>query len=395
MISVKFFDIFKKKIGYDKRNEIFENGEDNAYPEMIDRLINNSVTAKMASDIMCQYLKGSGYGKVLDDTIINNDTKTTLRDFDTHVKNEIVKNRGVFIHVNYEIQENGTLTQTNPKVLPFDWCRIGKKDSLNYNGKIHVKSDWRNSRDEPVTFDVFNDNQTVLKAQIKATGGIEKYKGQVFYYNADIKYHYPLARVDSVIRDCDSEAQSAIYKNQLLRKGFFGKTLIVTRPLVDDNIPQEIEYEGKMIPNREYLEEVSEADDVQDNIEKFIGAENAGGCMMVTLDHAGEKLEDAILVKNIEANINPDMFRGVEASVRENILMTHCNLPAGLVKSSEGLFSTTGDDILEMKKTYWENTKNERDLATAIVNRFTKHIFETELVVLPLIEKKIIEPIEE
>lgn len=385
MISVKTIDINKKEIAFDNKAEIFINGKSNDYPERIDRLINNSVTAKMASAIMTQYLVGRGFGQY-DKVIVNEKEQTTLKQYATNLARELVDNRGVFIHVNYEVNADGSVVICNPKVMPFDWCRIGKKDDAGYNGKILVKTDWNDSKVEAKEFNVFNDTPKVLKTQIEAVGGIANFKGQIFYFNSDIKYHYPLARIDSVMSDCDSEAQASIYKNQLLRKGFFGKTLIVTRPLISKSISETIYRDDVEVPNPEYIEAESEAEQTETEIEDFMGAENVGGAMMVTLDHEGDKLEDAILVKNIEANIEPNLFKDIEVSLRENILIAYNNLPAGLVKGNDGMFSESGGSILEMKRTYWENTTEERDVFKIILNRFLP--FETDLVITPLIEEE-------
>ena len=171
------------------------------------------------------------------------------------------------------------------------------------------------------------------------------------------------------MNDCDSEAQSGIYKNQLLRKGFFGKTVIVTRPLIDANVE---EYLNDGTLNPEYIKAQSEAELTKKTLEDFVGAENAGGAMLVQMDFAGDKFEDAILFKNIESNINPDLFQNVENSVRENILIAFNNLPVGLVKSNEGIFSNSGEAIKEMKKTYWENTSKERNILETIINDLLK-----------------------
>lgn len=390
MISgVKLIDIVKKVIKWDKKLEIHTNGKDNAYPEKSDRLINNSVTAKMCSLLMSQFLIGKGFGEVTDDIVINSQENITLIEFGKHVSDEVTKHRGVFIHVNYEIDGN-TVKPVNFKVLPLEWCRVGRKDSNDYNGKILVKTDWTDSKETAIVYDVYNPHPAVVLSQIREAKGVSKYRGQVFYYNSDSKYYYPLSRIDAVMEDCDSEAQAGVYKNQLLRKGFFGKTLIVTRPLVDGTLQEFTtdEATGKEIPNKDYVEAQSEADEVQDSLEEFIGADNAGGAMVMQMDNAGDKLEEAILFKNIEANIDPDMFKGVESSTRDNILIAHNNVPIGLVKSNEGLFANSAESIVEMKRSYWENTENERKLVEFIVGKFAKFVTNVPIKVLPLIEEK-------
>lgn len=390
-MKVKLIDIIKKAIKFDKKRNIFLNGEDNAYPESQDRLINNSVTAKMASLLMVQYLIGEGFGKELDNKVLNTEENLTLIDFATDIAEEITNQRGVFIHVGY----NGdTLKPINPKILPLDWCRLGKKDDKRYNGKILIKTDWRNSKEEAIEIDVFNPKKSVVRSQIRKAGSPKKYKGQVFYFNMDRKFFYPLSRIDSVQNDCDSEAQSSIYKNTLLRKGFFGKTLIVTRPLVDANIKKhhyvgEGENKTKEV-NPEYIQDRSEAKEAKKKIESFCGAENAGGAMLIQMDNAGEDLDKTILFKNIESKIDPDLFQNVETGVRDNILIAFNNLPIGLVKASDGLFSNSAESIIEMKKTYWENTSRDRDNLEYIVNLFFKAMFgesSSKLKVLPLIQE--------
>lgn len=367
-MKVSLVDIAKRLIKWDKRQDIYKNGYDNQYPERTDRLVNNSVTAKTATNIMTQYLIGKGFGDS-DQIKVNKDQN--LIEFAEEVAYNITKYRGVFIHVNYNLN----YTFSDFKVLPFSSCRIGKKDDKKHNSKILIKEDWNDDKEKANVIDVFNPIKEVVKAQINANKGsseqekIEKYKGQVWFYSLDPQYYYPLSRIDAVMNDCDSEAQSALYKNQLLRKGFFGRTLVVTRPLIDTDIEETIyDKNGLPILNPEYRKARSEADTTKKMIEDFIGAENAGGAMLVEMEFAGDKLEEAILVKNIESNIEPDLFANLEESLRANILIAHNNLPIDLIKLSGGL-SNSGEKVLQDKKTYWENTDKERTILELVINK--------------------------
>lgn len=345
-MKATFFEYFKRAISWNKPIEVYSNDTDNAYPDRMDRLISNSVTAKSAANIMVQYLLGKGYTAEIDGLIVNKDKNLTLRDFADDVAEDLVKQRGVFIHVNW----NALYQISDMVVLPFDWCRVGKKDSKNYNGKIAIYNDgWTNPKKANIEWiDVFNHRKKVIDAQVEAAGGWESYKGQVLFINLDSKLIYPLSIIDSVAKDCDSEAQAAIYKNQLLRKGFFGNTLVIRRPI--ENIE-----EGKAMDKA---------------IEDSLGAENAGGVLCLEMEFAGEKLEDAILIKQIDSKMDDKLFNYTESSVRENILVAFNNLPAGLVKTSDNsLFGNSGEAILEMKRTYWENTTKERNALTAIINK--------------------------
>lgn len=351
-------DVWKRLTPWSKSADVYANDVDNAYPERMDRLINNSVTAKSAAAIMVQYLIGKGYGPEADNIIINKQKNLKLIDFADDVADDLVKQRGVFIHINY----NALYQVADCSVLPFEWCRMGKKDSTDYSGKIAICKEWlKPKRSDIELIDVYNPRKAVIDAQVENAGGWEHYKGQVLYINMDTKLIYPLSRIDAVAEDCDSEAQASIYKNRLLRKGFFGNTLVVTRPLVGDGLEP---------GSHAFKEAESEREAFQKAIKESLGAENTGGVLCLEMDFAGEKLEDAILIKQIESRIDDQLFNYTETSVRENILVAFNNLPAGLIKTNDNaLFGNSGEAIREMKRTYWENTTKERNLLTATLNQ--------------------------
>jgi len=351
-------DVWKRLTPWSKSADVYANDTDNAYPERMDRLINNSVTAKSAAAIMVQYLIGKGYGPDADSLIINKEKNLKLIDFADDVADDLVKQRGVFIHINW----NALYQIADCSVVPYEWCRIGKKDSNDYAGKIAISKEWlKPKRSEIELVDIYNPRKAVIDAQVEKAGSWEHYKGQILFINMDTKLIYPLSRIDSVSEDCDSEAQASIYKNKLLRKGFFGNTLVVTRPLVG---------EGLEPGSTALVEAESERERFQQAIKDSLGAQNTGGVLCLEMDFAGEKLDDAILIKQIESKIDDKLFNYTETSVRENILVAFNNLPAGLIKTNDSaLFGNSGEAIREMKRTYWENTSKERSLLTAVINQ--------------------------
>jgi len=367
-------DVWKRLTPWSKSADVYANDTDNTYPERMDRLVNNSVTAKSAAAIMVQYLIGKGYGTDADSIIINKEKNLKLIDFADDVADDLVKQRGVFIHINW----NALYQIADCSVVPYEWCRIGKKDSNDYAGKIAISKEWlKPKRSEIELVDVYNPRKAVIDAQVEKAGGWEHYKGQILFVNMDTKLIYPLSRIDSVSEDCDSEAQASIYKNKLLRKGFFGNTLVVTRPLVGEGLE----------PGSTALTEAeSERERFQQAIKDSLGAQNTGGVLCLEMDFAGEKLDDAILIKQIESKIDDKLFNYTETSVRENILVAFNNLPAGLVKTNDSsLFGNSGEAIREMKRTYWENTSKERSLLTAVINQLLQRSQDyASLIVQPL-----------
>ena len=117
----------------------------------------------------------------------------------------------------------------------------------------------------------------------------------------------------------------------------------------------------------------SDRDTFKDGIKKFIGVGEAGGVMHMEVDFAGENLEQAILFKNIESTINPELFRFTEDSAVTKILMAFNNLPIALVKSPDSaLLGNSGDALRVAKETYWENTTKERELVENLLNDLWK-----------------------
>ena len=371
--SATIIEIEKKVVEFDNKKEIYNNGEDNQYPERIERLIKNSVTAKTASGIMQQYLVGFGFGET-DNLIVNKFKNTKLIDFTNQLVKSKVNQKGYFIHVNW----NANFKIKDMQVLPFTSPRVGRIDDLDYNGKIIVHKNWIGKIENEKTFNVYNPDPEIIEAQVrKASGNLKKtltasdwaqYKGQILYVNDDYDYIYPDSRIDAVKLDCDNEHLITLYKNTILRDGFFGKTLVITRPLIGDVTELVYNSDNIEIRNPLYAEAETERENFKDTIKSFLGAKNVDGVLHLELEFDHEKLEDAILFKNIESNINPDMFEKIEVSVRKNILIAFNNLPVGLVQSSEGLFSAGADALLQMEKAYFKNTQTERDSLQTQIN---------------------------
>ena len=382
-MKVTVFEIVKRLVTWDKKLEIYQNGADNLYPERIDRLINNSVTAKMASEMMVQYVLGKGFGEA-DNFKVNDSQK--LIDFAIDLADSLVRQRGIAIHFDYNLN----FEPINPKVLDFTKVRLGLKDSKQYNGKILFKNDWSDNKEDAVVFDVFNKSENVVKAQIKKAGTIDKYKGQVMYINLDSRYYYPLSRIDAVINDCDSESQAAIYKNMILRKGFFGKQIIMTPPLISNDEPEMVLNDlGELVRNREFARRQAEADEVKKTIESFIGSENAGGALMIESPDFINGIDTIFKIQTINSEVNDKMFEYTENSVSKNILMAFNNIPVALVKSPDSaMFGNSGESITEAKKMYWENTSKERNKLETIINDIVQNLPTWEgqyLFVQPLI----------
>lgn len=392
-MKVHLMGIYHKLTKFDKQIGIIKNGIDNAYPERIERFINNSVTAKTSANIMAAFLVGKGFGEPNNKIIVNAKKGTTLFKLADKISKNLTRQRGVYIHVNYNLN----YTFDSIDVLPFNHCRLGKKDDDDYNGKIGVSEKFGTEKikNSDIEFiDVYNPDKEVIKAQIDNCKGdteVEKlrnYKGQIWFINLDDDYIYPLSTIDAVQNDCDSEAQASIFKNRSLRKGFFGKNVVLTDPLIgglEDYETPELFAIAK-----------SEREDFKDTINDFIGAENVGGSLHIEKEFQdGQKLEDVFKIINIDSNIDDKMFEYTENSTFKNILMAFNNIPSGLVRTDNTMFAQSGESIYAMQKAYQDNTMSIRMEIEAIVNVLMDNFKKkTNVKIVPLIDIKQEEEVE-
>ena len=374
MILTTLVNLYKNIVKYDPHKGIFINGIDNAYPERVERTINNSVTARQSAALLQAFITGRGF-EGLNEVAVNS-KGTTLLQFLNEVAYSFSRQYGAFVHVNYNL--NGDIVYLDS--LPYSHCRIGKKDDNKYNGKILVSPDWNDRRKTPEVFDVYSPLKEVVLAQITKQG-INKYKGQILFINPS-PFEYPLSKVDPVILDADTEHQISIFKNASLRKGFFGKQIVITRPFAD----------GAMENNPSYGDKITERNNFRDAMEKFLGAENVASFLHLEIPLDSFDLEKEIIFKNIDSNINDKLFAHSELTVSDNIRMAFNNIPAALIRSTDSsVFGQSGEYLKAMKLFYQEETEFERLLIESEISKLTlKYIgLQKKLTIKPLINVNI------
>jgi len=285
---------------YLKNEQIYEYGENNLYPYEAAAYKNASVTAISASDWMVRLMVGKGFDKDANTKLIS-DGYSFYR-FLRNLSRSLADNNGVYVHVDYD--EN--FKPCAFEVLPFWTCRVGWIDSRGFTSKIHYSTDWTKGGKNTIVYDSFNPVEDVVRMQVEKSGGINQYKGQVYYYNRNEEYVYPQNRLHACFDEADNEKKIGKYKNTILTRGFFGKTLIVTRPLVGRLDPDASKEERD-----EHRAKESEYDEFNNMIQESLGAENVSGALHLQMDFDDGKLEDQIIFKNIESNINPDLFQKI------------------------------------------------------------------------------------
>ena len=331
------------------------NGEKNDYPTMIELLVGGSATAKACAGVIADFIYGKGFSleaearatarqqrtRFRKDTLYINDKRETPNDLLKKVARSLSYHKGVFVQVNY----NQLFQKTSVQVLPYRYCRLGARDSNNYRGKVLYYENWDNLQDKKEVdknvkaIDLYDPSPKVIQEQVDAAGGWDNYKGQVYFLNLDRNDSYPLAWVDVVLLDCESEMLSTKYTRNGFKKGFFGTYAFVTSTMNSDE----------------------DREDFRDNLRNSIGVEAEQSVFHFELEMKGDKLEDQVLVKPIESNVKADLFEYADKKTANNIRKTYGNIPPVLIDFVEGkLGNTSGDSLKEARIFMQEQMQEER-----------------------------------
>ncbi|MBC5836791.1 phage portal family protein [Flavobacterium muglaense] len=346
-MRIKLVDIDNRlSIKYNKQDDVFSWGVDNAYPSLVNSLINSSVTAKQCVDLNSKYLYGKGFefasGIKDKSSLIVNKRGVNINQLLRIVTREFSGQNNLFLHINY----NALYQVTSVDMLSCEDGRIGKNDSTGYSGKYIVYDNWDKSKGKKIEkkdyniIDKYNPNPAVIDAQVKSAGGWNKYKGQILHITSDYNELYSLSDIDSVVYDADSEFQAALFKNSGLRKGFFGAKLFVVKPFSSD----------------------SERKDFENTINDLKGSENSSGVLLLESNAESDVLSEQFLIQDINSNINDKQFESSEASSAKNIRKAF-GIPSILIEDSDNsIFGNSGELLLQAKQMHWDNKEEERQI---------------------------------
>jgi hypothetical protein len=351
----------RTEIKVDKQAGIFNNGADNAYPQLIERIINGSVSARTASDMLKKFLIGNGFAQDgINSTIIykNFMGEVTLYDLLSQVCGSIAKHRGAYLQVQWNM--NGKISSL--KHLPYRDCRLGKSDSNNYSGLIHLYNNWDKQtgnfeKGKIRKIDVFNPIKEVIQKQMQD----ETWQGQIAYLYLDDEYVYPLATIDCVREDADTENQIGLFKNGELRRGFFAKYIMYHT--IFENEQDEKEFKA--------------------SIEGNIGGGHETSMILMPAEFNEDgtfKSESNVKLEKIEQNHNDKIFESFENSVKKNICKSHLGLPNFLVDSNDSSsFAQSGESFVQGFVFYNTQTKDWRTKISQFIAKIMKYHENAEL----------------
>lgn len=352
-----------KTIKSDTTNGIMSFGKENDYPQIIERLVYGSQTAKACSEIYSKFIGGDGFvnpeiGKIVVGRDIKN-KPTTLDMIRRQIADSISVFSGVYIHCNFNLDAK----VVNTNLIPFKKCRFSTVDDKGYSSLIGVSNEWdykffRKGKRVINWYNTYNTNKAVFESNVKNAGGIESFNGQIYFNYTNDTYFYPLSTFDSVYLDCDSEFRLQLNRNNELRNGFT-KKVIINLPLTDDSV---------------------DGAELAREIENFMGVD--GNKTMVFQSQVnpvtGELISDGFKVETLDSNMDLAINEKAEGTCVNNIRKAIKGMPALLIDYDNGGLNQSGEMIVQAVNFYNSLTLPGRENISDIIRELYSN-FDNEI----------------
>ena len=284
----------------------------------------------------------------------------TTDDIVTAVAQDLANYGGFALHVNYDLACRIVELQH----VPFESCRLQEDDDSGYIGHIVTHPDWtarttrggkilKVSKDTIVTYDRFNPDPAIVRAQIAASGGIEYYKGQVMWVSTAGRDRYPLPKYDRVLTDLSTDEGLSNIKFRNARCNFLASAFVITKRSQTLN---EVDERQRAVEAQGFAEELAQ----------FQGDETGNVLISLTVDNDEDKPE---ILSFPTKNFDKD-FEVTDSSVVERIYSAFEQEPFLCIRSGKlGFSGTTIHDCYA----YYSSLVNKEQ---RIISRALERVFD-------------------
>lgn len=352
-----FIELFNREVKAVGEHDIYNNDEDNLYPNRVELVERNSVTALACSNKLKAFITGLGFvNQDFNELVVNPKKGIKGYQFLNMVSASLGTHRGVYVHVTYDIE--GDIKSLD--VLPYKKVRISKEDSDGHPGKAYF-DDWSKPKrigdNDRVWFYPFSKDsyleQMMHDAKLKKIDPtdleavVKNYRGQVFFLNLDDFEIYPFAWVNSVYNDADTEYRYSLYRNTNYRSGFLGKTMIIPNGLDEES--------------REEFDKV---------VKQWLGVENTGSVLVINPDKQYDDPSKVIQTVELKGNYDSKQFENDERAIENKIRKAYLSIPKILIDPEDSFFSSSGEAFREAVKYYNAETKFIRERISYMMDVF-------------------------
>lgn len=323
----------------DKRNECFNFGIDNAYPSMVEALINMSVTSKTCVDRVSKAIYGHSFGEV-GKVVINSDGQS-LNEVLRISAREYSKHNICYLQISYNL--NYEITSLVP--VPVAWVRVGKADDKGYSGKYLIYDNWDKSKGKRINsnyftvIDKFNPREDVIEGQIEAAGTIVDYNGQLLQIQKESAFVYSLSDLNPVLSEALLESNSQTFRSRGSQKGFLNTKILATQPFKDDEDRKEF----------------------KKDLNGVRGADNSSEVVLMESSQQSDDLSKQIFIGDLSSPYNDKLFEYSDGQAEKNICKAF-TVPLVLVNPSDNsMFGNSGEMLKQAKLQLWESREEDRD----------------------------------
>lgn len=306
-------------------------GRNNLYPQQAKAILDCSSTGAECCDRYARFIEGEGLvNAIIYDLEVNHYGETT-DDILTAVAQDLANYGGFALHVNYDLNCKVCEVQH----VPFESCRLQEDDDSGYIAHIVTHPDWQGrttrngkvlkvSKDTITSFDRFNPDPTIVRAQIAASGGIEHYKGQIMWVSTAGRDRYPLPKYDRVLTDLSTDEGLSNIKFRNARCNFLSSAFVISKT-------------SQAMNEDEAARQAVEARGFAEDLAQFQGDETSNVLISLTVANDEEKPE---IVEFPVKNFDKD-FEVTDKSVVERIYSAFEQEPFLCIRSGKLGFSGT------------------------------------------------------
>jgi len=359
---------------------IYLYGADNNYPYKLKQLALRSNSLVTAVNTYSRFLQGLGFeGATANDVLSGNSlflnrnklTPYDLLKFSASEKGHI----NFAVHVNFN--QLGEAVEFTP--IPYEFCRLKTKidkeifdkyiitniwhseRDLNYYGAFSMQNfnKWKENKIRGYHFTsletyAYNPDSFVVREQIKESGGIENYPGQLFYVKDTIEV-YQLAKYDSIIDDGQIEAEAKLFSLSNLQNSFSASGIL--------------KYPGNLDSNDEFVE-------AKDRLRNLTGSQNAG--RFITMPYLPANPPSINLFENIQQNDIDKLFTTQKEEAKRNIyeLFSQPGIING--RSDNGMFNQQSmQDAFMFYNSVTEPARQQLEIE--LTTLFSNSVFESQI----------------
>jgi hypothetical protein len=336
----------------DKSAKIQTWGERNDFPQSVDEIIKGSVTGFSCLKVYSSFIFGKGFkDEALYKTICNRKGQT-FDDILKLVVKDYAEIGGYALHINYNLNYQISEIQH----VPIETVRFCELDNQGNFKTIKTHPDWGKRNTAVKKFDskdikeYYFYNPKIVEAEIKEAGGIDKYKGQIYFFSNEGQKIYPQSIFLPALTDMSTEQglSNVAYRN--VRNNFFPAGMMVEVGVKNQDEENDT--------------------DTQDNIKAIQGDEQAGKILYVQVESKEEApsfipfdsknydKEFTVTNETTEARIGkafsqPPILRSVDVSG---------NIGAELIRNAYNYYnSITETERIQLERTFNELLRNWKD----------------------------------